>query len=327
MMKFTTSVDLPKHTLSIDYNDYIMMMGSCFTENIGKHLMSAKLKCLVNPYGTLYNPLSILEGIERLRQNQPFRANELFFYQGLWHSSMHHGSYSQADKNKCLEDIDLAYSAAANHLLKTNYLLFTWGSSYIYKESENQRVVANCHKLPESKFQRIRLSIEEIVAPWTVEISESIKKNPQLQYLFTVSPIRHLRDGLHQNQLSKSTLLLAINELQSRFPQQVHYFPAYELLNDELRDYRFYAEDMVHPSTVAQEYIWQRFVETCLSDRTVTIMKQVEDIVRSLSHRPLHPDSDVYQDFLHKILLKINQLKEKYPFLDVSNEINICRIQ
>ncbi|KAA6334239.1 hypothetical protein EZS27_017418, partial [termite gut metagenome] len=189
---------------------------------------------------------------------------------------------------------------------------------------ETGKVVANCHKLPDSKFERRRLNLDEIVTEYTLLLTELLAQNPRLHVWFTVSPIRHTKDGMHDNQLSKAVLLLAIDRLQERFPEKVYYFPAYEIVMDELRDYRFYADDMTHLSSLAVLYIWEQFVQACFSPETQSLIKEWENIAKALAHRPLREDSEEYRRFLGQIVLKVQQFAEKYPNLDVEKELDIC---
>lgn len=319
MIRLSTPVQLPSQLLTLDYESHMLVLGSCFADNMGERMQRAKLPCMINPFGTLYNPISILNALERLRSGKSFTSDGLFQHQGLWHSRMHHGAFSNADQEQTLTHINEEFGKAVEFFPKVTCIVVTLGSAYVYKDAYG--VVANCHKLPASDFVCERLTVDEIVEAWIPWVGRA-------QFLFSVSPIRHLRDGLHMNQLSKSTLLLAIDKLQQLSPATVHYFPSYEIVNDELRDYRFYAEDMTHPSIVAENYIWEKFTQSCFTADTQKVMAEVERITKALEHRPLHPDSCEYHDFLNKLLLNIKQLKEKYPYLDVSKEINkICCIR
>ena len=203
----------------------------------------------------------------------------------------------------------------------------TFGTAYVYEQKETGRVVSNCHKLPESNFNRRLLSVDEIVNEYTSLIAGMTARNPNLKVLFTVSPIRHIRDGMHANQLSKSTLLLTIDRLQQLFPKQVFYFPAYEIVLDELRDYRFYADDMLHPSPLAVNYLWKCFSDSFFSAETKQVMTEVEDIRKDMAHKPFHPESEAYQRFLGQIVLKIERLIGKYPYLDFQKETELCHIR
>ena len=205
--------------------------------------------------------------------------------------------------------------------------MLTFGTAYVYEQKETGKVVSNCHKLPENKFNRRLLSVEEIVEDYTALITEMAARNPDLKWLFTVSPIRHIRDGMHANQLSKSTLLLAIDRLQQLFPERVFYFPSYEIILDELRDYRFYADDMLHPSPLAVNYLWKCFSDSFFSAETKQVMTEVEDIRKDMAHKPFHPESEAYQRFLGQIVLKIERLIGKYPYLDFQKETELCHMR
>ena len=319
-MNFQTSVELPAGMPSVSHADHILLMGSCFAENIGRQLMDAGFQLDLNPFGILYNPLSVSSALREIIRNKEYNKQDLFAYKDLWHSPMHHGSFSAFTPEETLHTINSRLHHAYKKLPELNWLMVTMGTAYVYKQKESGQVVANCHQLPESHFLRYRLSVEEIVEDYTALITEMSALNPDLKWLFTVSPIRHIRDGMHANQLSKSTLLLAIDRLQQLFPERVFYFPSYEIILDELRDYRFYADDMLHPSPLAIRYLWERFSETFFSSETKQVIVSVQDIRRDLAHKPFHPESEAYQRFLGQIVLKIERLIGKYPYLDFQKE-------
>ena len=326
-MNFQTNVELPTGLPSITHAGKLLLMGSCFAENIGKQLLESKFKVDVNPYGILYNPLSISTALAEILSEKEYREEDLFFYKEYWHSPMHHGFFSSSEKVETLLNINTRLQQAFQSIHHLDWLMLTFGTAYVYEQKETGRVVSNCHKLPERNFNRRLLSVEEIVEEYTSLITELIARNSNLKILFTVSPIRHMRDGLHANQLSKSTLLLAIHHLQQLFPNRLFYFPSYEIVLDELRDYRFYADDMLHPSSLTILYLWERFSEVFFSTETKQILSAVEDIGRDLSHKPFHPDSEAYQRFLGQIVLKIERLIGKYPYLDFQKETELCYIR
>ena len=301
-----------------------MLLGSCFAMNMGASLLDAKFRCDVNPYGVLYNPESISTALREMQGGKVYAEQDLFRFQGLWHSPMHHSMFSAEEAEDALRGINLRLTTACVALHELDCLLITFGTAWVYESKETGRVVANCHKLPENSFVRRRLSVQSIVEDYTSLLAGLFARNSRLEVIFTVSPIRHVRGGMHANQLSKATLLLAIDALQNAFPDQVFYFPAYELLLDELRDYRFYAEDMLYPSDVAVRYLWQRFSRTCFTPQALRIMQASEDIRKALSHEPFHPSSSEYKRFLEQIVLKIDRLTEKYPYLDFQKEREIC---
>lgn len=276
-MRWLTPVTIPRSKWSISHDDRLLLLGSCFTDEIGALLTQHGFNALSNPTGTLYNPLSIAQA---LNLQYPISNLQLVFHDGLWHSMQHHGSFSHADKAVVEQRCQEAAAQLTEGLTKASVIIITFGTSWVYEQEG--RVVANCHKLPETAFTRRLLSVEEIVATWL----PIIQSYPDKHWLFTVSPIRHLRDGLHANQISKGILLQAIDRLVEL--TDATYFPSYEILIDELRDYRFYAEDLCHPSTQAIEYIWERLADTFFSDATRAIALQSFKAYRFSQHRPLH---------------------------------------
>lgn len=326
-MKLMTPVELPSGLPPVTHAQRLLLMGSCFAENIGTLLADHKFRMDLNPFGILYNPLSVSAALREIRMGKKYTETDLFFYRERWHSPMHHGSFSAATPAATLEDINTQLEQAHNHLSGLDWLMLTFGTAYVYEQKETGRVVANCHKQPERCFDRRCLSVEEIVADYTALLTELWAGNPRLKVLCTVSPIRHLRDGLHNNQLSKATLLLAIDRLQALFPQSVFYFPSYEMMMDELRDYRYYADDMLHPSPLAVRYLWERFTAVFFTEETREMMEACDVIRKALAHKSFHPGSEEHKRFLGQIVLKIEQLTRKYPYLDFEKETEPCLIQ
>lgn len=335
-MQLFTPTEMPARLPQIGYGDSLMLMGSCFADEMGVRLDNAKFRCDTNPFGTLYNPFSISKALRQILQGREYTADDVVQFGGLWHSMMHHGRFSTADRDETLHLINIRLQRAHEELQGLSVLVLTLGSAWVYslktdiKDVELPRatagaVVGNCHKMPETWFNRRRLSVEEIVADSTSLFSQLFGQLSQLKVLLTVSPIRHVRDGLHGNQLSKATLLLAVDELVRLYPERVFYFPAYELLNDELRDYRFYADDLVHPSGMATEYVWQKFCDHCLSKEAQSTMLSVNKVEKMLAHRPLHPEGDEYRQFLCQIMLNIQTLCQKNPYFDLAKELEECR--
>jgi len=312
---FQTKVEIPKSDLNISYENNIMTLGSCFAENIGKKLQEVYFETDINPFGVLYNPVSISNSIRLLLGNTAFTKEDLFENRGLWQSFSHSSLFSATTADKCLETINERLNKSIGFFQNTDFLLITFGTAWIFEERKSGSVVSNCHKLPANHFTRRRLTIEEIIADYSNLINELMTKLPNLQLIFSVSPIRHWKDGAHENNVSKSTLLLAIDILQKQF-DNVHYFPAYEIQLDELRDYRFYASDMLHPSEVAVDYILERFGETYFDEVTTRIKKELELLVSDLLHRPVFPMSPEYDKFRKNIDIKKKELKCKYSFLE-----------
>jgi hypothetical protein len=267
----------------------MLLAGSCFTENMGRKLDYYGFDVEVNPCGIVYNPLAAANVLEMLVEDRRLGEVDLLPAHGRWVSLYHHGAFSDADPAACLERINARLERGARRLREADLLVMTWGSAWVYTHAARGVVVTNCHKLPEREFTRRRAGVEEIVARYLEIIPAARALNPRLRVLFTVSPIRHWRDGAHGNQLSKATLLLAIEELQARLAD-TYYFPSYEIVLDELRDYRFYAGDMLHLSPVAVDHVWECFRESYIPAALCPVMRQVEALRRRAAHRPLHPD-------------------------------------
>lgn len=324
MINYCTRVEIPRSVFGISYLDRLLFLGSCFADYTGTKLVEHGWDACVNPFGVLYNPLSVALGCQRLLRPYPFVESDLFEYQGMAHSFMHNGLFSNQSAAAALDGMNRSLSEAAACLSGVSCLAITFGTACVYRLKSDGRPVANCHKLPASCFDRELLPVDRIVREWSVLLEELRTVNPKLKVILTVSPVRHWKDGAHLNQISKSTLLLAEQALATQYAGWVSYFPAYELMMDELRDYRFYAEDMLHPSKVAVDYIWERFCDVYMNDRTKEDVKEVEAILRDTLHRPFHPSSDSYQRFLEQLLSKIKQLQDKHPFIrleKIENEI------
>ncbi len=311
-MDFRTKIMLETTTddWKIGYNDAVLLMGSCFSDAVGERMQRVALSALLNPFGTLYNPLSIAAALNRLMSGKRFSTSELFEYEGLWHSAMHHSRFSATTAEKTLEQINASFCEATMQLQKARFLILTLGAAWVYESAERGAVVANCHKLPEARFVRRLLSVDEIVSKLNNTISALQIFNPDLRIVFTVSPIRHLRDGAHGNQLSKSTLLLAVNALCEQHAH-ARYFPAYEIVLDELRDYRFYADDMAHPSSVAVQYVWERFAEQFFDERTKSYFPKIERLKKSLAHRPFNTETAAYADFVKRTQQQIVDIERE----------------
>ena len=276
-MKLQTTVDIRPSEWKIGYEDKILMLGSCFSDEIGEQMKQRNLNVTCNPFGTLYNPISIAQAISIQSSAISYQ-----FHDGLWHSMAHHGSFSRASKEETEQAVRESIETMQKALDEATVVIVTFGTAWVYEMKGE--VVGNCHKLPESSFTRRRLSVDEIVAAWTPILEKYADKH----WLFTVSPIRHIKDGLHENEISKATLLLALESV-SRQPSAVSYFPSYEIVMDELRDYRFYADDLVHPSSLAVNYIWERFVDTFCTPQTQNELILQHKRWKHEHHIPLHP--------------------------------------
>ena len=286
-MKLQTIVDIKPSEWKIGYEDKILLLGSCFSDEIGAQMQQRYMQVTCNPFGTLYNPLSIAQAINLQIFNSSNCKLPLVEYDGLWHSMAHHGSFSRPTKEEAEEAVNESIVAMQKALNEATVVIVTFGTAWVYEM--NGDVVGNCHKMPEKLFTRRRLSVEEIVAAWRPILEQYKDKH----WIFTVSPIRHIKDGLHENQLSKATLLMAVEELGNtenrvQNTERITYFPSYEILLDELRDYRFYADDLVHPSSMAVCYIWERFVDTFCTNQTKNELVLQHKRWKHEHHIPLH---------------------------------------
>lgn len=319
-MKLTTPVDLPLKQFEVGYQDRLMLLGSCFVQNMGELLVGAGFRCDLNPFGVLYNPLSIATALTQIEEGRCYTQDDLICYGGMWHSLMHHSSFSSPSPAQCVEGINSRLTAAKEHLDGCTLLVLTLGSAYVYRYRATGEVAGNCHKLPESQFTRSLLSVDEVVNGLSPLFNTLFAAHPGLRVLLTVSPIRHLRDGLTGNQLSKSTLLLAVERLTRQYRGGCFYFPAYEIMMDELRDYRFYDRDLLHPSPVAVDYIWECFTKCYFSPATQAVMQEWQELKKSWEHRLLSPDSPQSREFAQKIVLKIEEFCRKYPNFELPNK-------
>lgn len=314
MEKFRTEVEIPQTEFSINYQQRILTLGSCFAENIGKNMQDMYLDVDVNPFGVLYNPMSILQSIEILVSKRLFTEENIFERKGIWNSFSHSSQFSDIKPEYCLEKINARLKVSSEFIEKANVLLLTFGTAWVYEEKESGRIVSNCHKLPSAVFNRRRLSVEEIVNAYSLLFEKLRNTNPQLKVIFSVSPVRHLKDTAHGNNVSKSVLLLAIDALCTKF-ENAFYYPAYEILLDELRDYRFYAEDMVHPSDVAVQFIWQKFTETYFDRESQAYFQEVKQLNNDMNHRPFFPASEEFEAFTSNLNKRKATLIHKYPLL------------
>ncbi|MBP1676224.1 MAG: hypothetical protein H6Q20_783 [Bacteroidetes bacterium] len=314
-MTFRTVVNTGFCTDTVSHQDHLLTLGSCFSDNIGIKLQNALFSVDVNPFGVLFNPVSIANSVEILLKKDLFTEKQLFRNGSLWSSFSHSTLFSATTPEQALLNINSRLNISIANLSDTNYLLVTFGTAWVYEDTEHHNhVVSNCHKLPANRFNRRRLSVGEIVDLWSKLIDKLKVEMPALKIIFTVSPVRHWKDGAQENNLSKSTLLLAVDNLTKNF-QQVHYFPAYEIQMDELRDYRFYSSDMLHPSDVAVDYIWEKFANTFFSADTCLIKNKAEQLTKALNHRPLHAGTAEYDNFLRQIETQKETLFQIYPFL------------
>jgi hypothetical protein len=309
-MKLSTSVTIPKSDITLAHEHAVLLIGSCFAQNIGEKLQQNKFNVTLNPNGIIYNPISIVITLKRIIKNESYTASELHQTNNKWVSFNHHGSFSAFDREECLEQINTSLSETHEQLKLTKTIFITFGSAWVYEYADTG-IVANCHKIPNKQFNKRLLSVKEILSAFN-ELQEILK---DINVVFTISPIRHIKDGLHENNLSKSTLHLAINNMVEQ-NDNYHYFPAYELVIDELRDYRFYKDDLIHPTDLAVNYVWEKFSSCYFNEKTQELNKDLSKIQSALNHRPLNIESEEYKKFVENTDEQIRLLKKNHPFLE-----------
>lgn len=321
MESFFLPIQIEEPAERISYQQKILLTGSCFTEHIGNHLQEAKFDVLQNPNGILFDPLSVAGSLVSYIERKQYQKEDLFFLNDLWQSWRHHGIFSDTSKQNCLEKINKSQSVAHEFLRKADWLIITLGSAFSYMLTENQMPVANCHRAPADWFVKKLLSIEEMLTAFDETIHRLFHFNPALKIIFTVSPVRHIRDGVVENNRSKSRLIEVVHHVANKF-DRIYYFPAYELVIDVLRDYRFYDKDLVHPNYQATAFVLENFIQNCVESPSRAIAEEVKKIQIAFRHKALHPDTEAHKRFLKEYLLKTKAMAEKYPFLDFKGEIN-----
>lgn len=309
-MQFRTLVPIPPNNHQIDYNSTIVSLGSCFAVNMSEKLDYFKFQNNCNPFGILFHPLAIQKLINFAVSGKRFAESDIFYHNERWHCFDAHSDLSNSNKETLLESLNEILIFTSKQLREASHIIITYGTSWVYRNIENDAIVANCHKVPQKQFKKELLSVNEIQESIanTLKLIHSV--NPNCNVIFTVSPVRHIKDGFVENQWSKANLISAIHDTLN-----TQYFPSYEIMMDELRDYRFYAEDMLHPNQVAIDYIWKRFKETTISETAFSTMDAVETVQKSLQHRAFNPNSESHQKFEAKLKLKITKLLGEYPFM------------
>lgn len=318
-MELRTTFDINPSPLKITYDDNVMFIGSCFASSIGSQMELGHMPVMINPAGAVFNPVSVCNTLDSITNEKEFVFEDLHFHDGVWLSFYHYTDFSSDDPARVLEKINRRSREAFNFLKKARFLFITFGTSRVYILKKSDLIVSNCHKIPSVQFESRMLKADEIVDLWTKQLDKLKILFPQLQVVFTISPVRHWKDGAHGNQVSKSILFIAVEELIEHESAPA-YFPAYELVMDDLRDYRFYSDDMLHPSGSAIDYIWDAF-EKCYFDKdTIRLWNEVLKISRAFTHR-FNTDSEVKRSyFAEQILKRISDLKTRVPNIDFSRE-------
>jgi hypothetical protein len=318
-MNFRTQIPIPNHPNPIDYNSKIVSFGSCFAENMGDRFQYFKFQSTTNPFGIIFNPVSIERIIDRVVNDTLFTDEDIFFHNERWHCFEVHSDLSCASQEELLGNLNQILRETKKQLLEGTHIIITYGTSWVYRNIEKNTIVANCHKVPQKQFTKELLTVATIQGSIenTMHLIQSI--NPNCNFIFTVSPVRHLKDGFVENQWSKANLITAIHDKLSieHLKLNTEYFPSYEIMMDELRDYRFYAEDMLHPSSMAVDYIWERFKESTISETAFATMAAVESIQKGLQHRPFNPDSESHKKFELNLQAKIATLVARYSFMKI----------
>ncbi|UOB18558.1 GSCFA domain-containing protein [Abyssalbus ytuae] len=316
-MKLQTIVPLNKEENQISYQSELLLIGSCFVLNMGSKFEYYKFKSVVNPFGIIFNPNAIDILVERAVNNKKFEEKDIFFFNERWHCYEVHSDLSDVSKENLLHNLNQALDLLSYRLKKSTHIIITLGTSWVYRLNETGKLVANCHKVPQNNFTKHLLSTEEITENLENILNNVKNINNRAEVIFTVSPVRHLKDGFTENQASKSHLITALHEILNRKSGNINltYFPSYEIMIDELRDYRFYKEDMVHPNSLAVNYIWEKFKAVWISESDFSTMEEVASIQKSLTHKPFNPESDQHKKFLKSLSEKIMYLQLKYPFI------------
>ena len=317
-MQFRTQIPLSKSSNPIDYNSKVLSFGSCFAENMADKFDYFKFQNETNPFGIIFNPVSIEKVIERAVTENWFTEKDVFFHNERWNSFEVHSDLSNSDRQELLETLNKAISETHKQLKEATHIIITYGTAWIYRNMESDEIVANCHKVPQKQFSKELLSVDTIQKSIQNTINLIHTLNPDINFIFTISPVRHIKDGFAENQLSKSHLFAALHQVLKTHNSQLitaNYFPSYEIMMDELRDYRFYGEDMLHPNQVAIDYIWHKFSENYIAENAISIMNEIDEIQKSLRHRSFNPESEQHQQFLAKLQQKINVLGEKLPHI------------
>ena len=318
-MKFRTELQVAPQDNSIGYNSKIFLLGSCFVENIGEKLDYFKFQNYKNPLGILYHPAALENFLKKAIKAYIYTETDLFYHNERWHCFDAHSDLSNADSHLLIKDLNDNLKQTKAFLLEATHIVITLGTAWSYHHLETDKTVANCHKLPQKSFKKQLMDVEEVVEKLKSIEDLILEINPKIQLVFTVSPVRHIKDGIVENQLSKAHLLTAIHKTISsksiNKTSRSYYFPAYEIMMDDLRDYRFYEEDMLHPNKIAIKYIWEKFIEAWISKNEKEVMDQVDNLQKGLSHRPFNKESEAHKKFISLLQQNMDSLKKRYSWM------------
>ncbi|MEW5674995.1 GSCFA domain-containing protein [Flavobacterium enshiense] len=307
-MKLQTTVPIPKSNFSIDYNSQILSMGSCFAENMAEKFEYFRFQNLVNPFGIIFNSVSLEKLIRRAVHKDYFTETDVFYHNERWNCFEVHSELSNSDKDVFLHNLNQIVNTTNRWISESSHIIITLGTAWVYRNTESGEIVANCHKVSQKQFSKELLSAEIMQQNLEDIIALVLAVNPAAKFILTVSPVRHIKDGFSENNVSKAHLLSAVYHVVMAQWATVDYFPSYEIMMDELRDYRFYADDMLHPNSLAVTYIWERFSQSLISEDTLAVMEEVDAVQKGLLHRPFNPNSESYQLFLQNLKEKMNRI-------------------
>ena len=310
-MKFRTEIDIPESPDKITYQNKIFGLGSCFVTHIKNKFDYYQFQNQINPFGTVFNPVSIRKFLFRIVNQYVFDKIHLFYHQNLWKSFDLHSDFNNPDKEVFLNTINDKIYEVGKFLKTADWLFLTFGTAWVYRHKATGNIVNNCHKVPQKEFDKILLSPNEIIRELNEIIRLATSLNPKLKILMSISPVRHLRNGFVENQRSKAHLITAVHQLES----EIFYFPSYEIMLDDLRDYRFYKDDYIHPNELAINYIWQKFSDSFISKDTVSTMRRIEKIRQGLAHKSFNPGSPQDINRLHKLQANIHKLQAEFPWM------------
>lgn len=331
-MKFHYEFDIKSPEKKIQHGQNLVLMGSCFTENMGEKLRKHKFSVTENPHGILFNPVSVAEAITDYIEEKIYTEDDLFLLNECWHSWKHHSRYSGITPGDALGKINESINDTHKVLKQADHIMITLGSAWVYMLTENApnyklgTVAANNHKAPSDWFSKRLMTTEDVLTVLDNMIHRLFHFNPKLQIIFTISPVRHLREGVIENNKSKAVLIQAVHHLVEKF-EGLYYFPAYELVIDDLRDYRFYAEDLVHPNFHATQYVWEKFTGACMPDTTKQLLKEIAAINLAVQHKPFNPATEQHQQFLKTYQEKTKQMVKMYPFINWDTELQYFEVQ
>lgn len=316
-MHFTTSIPIEEGIKKIDYTSRVVSLGSCFAVNIGQKFDYFKFRNVSNPFGILFHPIALQKFINFALHNKKFTEADIFFHNERWHCFDAHSDLSHPDKEVLLANLNTAAEMSRAEIKDASHIIITLGTAWVYRYGATNELVANCHKLPQKEFSKELLSVVSVTESLNSIIVQLRAANPQVQVLFTISPVRHIKDGFTENQRSKAHLIAALHETLNTegYNLNASYFPSYEIVMDELRDYRFYGNDMIHPSQVAIDYIWERFTGAWVTADASGTMKTIDSIQKGLQHRSFNPDSESHASFLLALNNRIVQLQKQWPHL------------